>query len=129
MARKAGQLISRGSRTWLVRISLGRDPQSGTRKYHNMTVHGGLSEAQVYLNRKLQERDIGRLPRAAAIQLTHYLDQWPSVPIRWVETMPLERAVQEIGLFGNQNTVCKPTTLKWHFTVERLKERFRHFGT
>lgn len=76
MARKAGQLISRGTRTWLVRIPLGRDPQSGTRKYHNMTVHGGLREAQSYLNRKLQERDIGRLPRAAAIQLNHYLDQW-----------------------------------------------------
>jgi hypothetical protein len=28
MARKAGQLISRGSRTWLVRISLGRDPEN-----------------------------------------------------------------------------------------------------
>jgi hypothetical protein len=26
MARKAGQLISRGPRTWIVRISLGRDP-------------------------------------------------------------------------------------------------------
>jgi hypothetical protein len=76
MARKAGQLISRGPRTWLVRVSLGRDPQSGTRKYHNKTVHGGLKEAQSYLNRKLQERDIGRLPRAAAIQLNQYLDQW-----------------------------------------------------
>jgi integrase len=28
------------------------------------------------LNRKLQERDIGRLPRAAAIRLDQYLDQW-----------------------------------------------------
>ena len=54
MARKAGQLISRGPRTWLVRIPLGRDPESGTRKYHNMTVHGGLREAQSYLNRKLR---------------------------------------------------------------------------
>lgn len=52
MARKAGQLISRGTRTWLVRIPLGRDPESGTRKYHNMTVHGGLREAQSYLNRQ-----------------------------------------------------------------------------
>ena len=75
MARKAGQLISRGPRTWLVRVPLGRDPESGTRKYHNITIHGGLREAQSYLNRKLQERDIGRLPRAAAIQLNHYLDQ------------------------------------------------------
>ena len=30
MARKVGQLISRGSRTRRVRISLGRDPETGT---------------------------------------------------------------------------------------------------
>jgi len=65
MARKAGQLISRGPRTWLVRVSLGRDPETGTRKYHNRTVHGSFRQAQTYLNAKLQERDIGRLPRAA----------------------------------------------------------------
>ena len=76
MARKAGQLISRGPRTWLVRVSLGRDPETGTRKYHNRTVHGSFREAQTYLNTKLQERDIGRLPRAAAIGLDDYLDQW-----------------------------------------------------
>jgi integrase len=75
MARKAGQLISRGPRTWLVRVSLGRDPETGTRKYHNRTVHGSFREAQTYLNAKLQS-DIGRLRPAAAIRLDHYLDQW-----------------------------------------------------
>jgi len=76
MARKAGQLISRGSRTWLVRVSLGRDPETGTRKYHNQTVRGSFREAQNYLSGKLQEREIGRLPRATAISLNQYLDQW-----------------------------------------------------
>ena len=76
MARKAGQLISRGPRTWLVRVSLGRDPETGTRKYHNRTVHGSFREAQAYLHAKLQERGIGCLPRAAAIRLDDYLDQW-----------------------------------------------------
>lgn len=46
------------------------------------------------------------------------------VPVRWTHTVPLEQAVNEIGLFGNQNTVCKPTTPKWRTTVERLKERW-----
>jgi hypothetical protein len=32
------------------------------------------------------------------------------VPMRWLQTVPLEKAVKEIGLFGNQNSVCKPTT-------------------
>jgi len=49
MARKAGQLISRGPRTWLVRVSLGRDPEAGARKYHNRTVHGSFRQAQTYL--------------------------------------------------------------------------------
>lgn len=34
------------------------------------------------------------------------------VPVRWLQTVPLENSFQEIGLFGNQNTVCKPTTPK-----------------
>lgn len=46
------------------------------------------------------------------------------VPIAWDATLPLNRAVREIGLFGNQNTVCRPTTPKWRTTVERLKARF-----
>jgi hypothetical protein len=38
------------------------------------------------------------------------------------------QAFKEIGLFGNQNTVCKPTAQKWRSTVERLKERFPNFA-
>ena len=54
MARKAGQLISRGPHTWLVRVSLGRDPEMGIRKYHNKTIRGSFREAQTYLSGKLQ---------------------------------------------------------------------------
>jgi hypothetical protein len=50
------------------------------------------------------------------------------VPIQWLQTVPLEKAVKEIGFFGNQNSVCKPTTPKWRATVERLKERFPDYG-
>jgi hypothetical protein len=50
------------------------------------------------------------------------------VPIKWLQTVPLEKAVKEIGFFGNQNSVCKPTTPKWRATVERLKERFPDYG-
>jgi hypothetical protein len=49
------------------------------------------------------------------------------VPIRWLQTVPKERAFYETGLFGNQNTVCKPTTPKWRSTVDRLKQRFPEF--
>lgn len=46
------------------------------------------------------------------------------VPVEWLKVVPLDQAVKEIGFFGNQNTVCKPTALKWRSTVDRLKERF-----
>jgi hypothetical protein len=47
-----------------------------------------------------------------------------AVPVRWLDTVALENAVREVGMFGNQNTVCKPTTPKWRSTVERLKKAF-----
>lgn len=54
-----GQIIPRGERTWLVRIFLGRDPQTQKRKYEGHTVHGTKKEAQAYLNGKLREQDLG----------------------------------------------------------------------
>ena len=49
------------------------------------------------------------------------------VPMEWAQTVPFEDAFQEDGLFGNQNTVCRPTTSKWRATVERLKTKFPDF--
>ena len=46
------------------------------------------------------------------------------VPVNWIHTVQIKDAVRELGFFGNQNTVCKPTTPKWRITVERLKEIF-----
>ena len=46
------------------------------------------------------------------------------VPVEWIETVPIERAVNEVGMFGNQNTVCAPKTPKWRHTVDRLKQLF-----
>lgn len=46
------------------------------------------------------------------------------VPVQWLETVSIEHAVNEVGLFGNQNTVCAPKTPKWRHTVERLQKVF-----
>lgn len=43
------------------------------------------------------------------------------VPVRWIKTVPINQAVKETGFFGNQNTVCRPTSGKWQFTINRLK--------
>lgn len=49
------------------------------------------------------------------------------VRVHWLDVVPENNAVNEVGLFGNQNTVCQPTTPKWRHTVERLKQAFPHW--
>lgn len=49
------------------------------------------------------------------------------VRVKWLDSVQESEALNEVGLFGNQNTVCQPTTLKWRHTVERLKEKFPGF--
>ena len=46
------------------------------------------------------------------------------VRVQWLDTVPETKALNEVGLFGNQNTVCQPTAPKWRHTVERLKAYF-----
>ena len=46
------------------------------------------------------------------------------VPVRWLDTVPLERAVHRTGMFGNQNTAAAPRAPRWRTTVEQLKEAF-----
>lgn len=47
------------------------------------------------------------------------------VRVEWLDTVPESKAINEVGLFGNQNTVCQPTTPKWRHTVDQLKNYFR----
>lgn len=46
------------------------------------------------------------------------------VSVEWSETKSLADAVNETGMFGNQNSVCAPKTPKWRHTAERLKTYF-----
>jgi len=46
------------------------------------------------------------------------------VKVKWINARDATNAFNEVGLFGNQNTVCQPTTPKWRHTVERLKQAF-----
>lgn len=43
------------------------------------------------------------------------------VPVSWLHQVPESQAVNEVGLFGNQNSVARPRTPKWEHTVKRLK--------
>jgi hypothetical protein len=47
------------------------------------------------------------------------------VPVEWIATLPYDKAISQVGFFGNQNSVCKPRTSKWPFTVETLAKAFQ----
>ena len=51
------------------------------------------------------------------------------VKVDWLATVPTENAFNEVGLFGNQNTVCQPTVPKWRHTVDRLKAHFPNWNS
>ncbi len=78
MARKVGQIVGRGRRTWLVRVYNG-GPETKKRKYLNQTIHGGLRDAQAHLNKMLCERDRGRNLDSSKQTLNQYLDLWLKV--------------------------------------------------
>ncbi len=49
------------------------------------------------------------------------------VRVEWLDSVPESEAFDEVGLFGSQHTVCRPSTPKWRHTVERLKTMFRNW--
>lgn len=72
----SGQIIKRGDSARLVRIFLGRDPETGKRKYFSHVVHGTKKEALAYLNNTLRERDMGRFQEPSRVTLGEYMKQW-----------------------------------------------------
>jgi hypothetical protein len=84
---------------------------------------------------KVKASDGQNLPVTDALKDGHYHFQYLNdpekmeyfVPVEWAQTVPIEQGLKEIGLFGNQNTVCAPKTPKWRHTIERLQKAFPDF--
>jgi integrase len=66
----------------MVRIYVGRDPETGKRKYIGKAIHGGLRAAQAHLNLMLGQRDLGRNIRSSRQTLSQYLDHWLDICAR-----------------------------------------------
>src|SRR5262245_33715492 len=71
----AGQIIRKGDRKWLVRVSLGRDGK-GKRRYFNRLIHGTKKDAEAFRNRTLTEISEGRFVAPSRHTLDDYLDEW-----------------------------------------------------
>lgn len=55
----AGQLIPRGKNVWLIRVFLGRDPQTQKKLFDNRTFHGTKKDAERVMAEIVRERDLG----------------------------------------------------------------------
>lgn len=87
----AGQIVKRGDRRYLIRVYLGRDPDTGKRKYRSQTIHGTKKEAGRKLRKLLTSADNGKLPIREIGTVDDYLDVWldtvakPSVRARTLD--------------------------------------------
>lgn len=82
MARQVGQIIPRGPQRWLVRVPLGRDLETGQRRYLNHTVAGPLGAARDYLHTQLSEHGPRSGRAEAPPTLNDYLDRWLALAAR-----------------------------------------------
>lgn len=114
-------MLDPGDRIWV------RIPQAGY-------VGVGIVESHVARADEFQiEVDGVSKPCLSVLSKGHYHRAQVSDPevaehfvrVNWLESRPIEQAYHETGLFGQQNSVCKPKSPKWRHTVERLKAVFK----
>ena len=72
----AGQIIKRAEKKYVLRVFLGRNPDTGKRRYLNKTVHGTKKQAEQALTALLRSKDTGTLAEPTAHTLDSYLTHW-----------------------------------------------------
>ena len=119
------KLLSPGDRVWV------KIPKTG---YVGV---GIVKESVQAVNEFQVETPDGERPCLEVLQhANHYLQKANDperaeyfVRVDWLDTVPTNNAFNEVGLFGNQNSVCQPSTPKWRHTVERLKTHFQKWDS
>ena len=110
-------LLSEGDRIWV------NIPHTGYVGVGIVTEKAAMAKAVAFLvngdQKSFNQIDTkgNYLSHADNVEKAEYV-----VRVNWVKTVDKQNAVKELGFFGNQNTVCRPVTDKWDFTVERLKK-------
>ena len=72
-----GQIYTRGdgkNRRYLVRIYLGRDPDTGKQKFLRHTIHSTKKDAETWLNAKLREIELGEYVAPSTVTFGELLD-------------------------------------------------------
>ena len=130
-ARKYG-FISAGGGSWYSKTLnlLSADDRIWVNIPHNGYVGVGVVTKEAVLARDAVFAENGTEVRMRELSLKGSYFYSPDDPekaeyvvqVRWLKTVRKSEAVKELGFFGNQNSVCRPTAERWTFTVERLKK-------
>ena len=117
------KMLSPGDRVWVkipktgyVGVGIVKEAVQSVRDFNVGTPEGERPGLEVLEHRELYQRSADDPEKAEYF-----------VKVDWLNTVPINKAINEVGLFGNQNTVCQPSTLKWRHTVERLKTYFQNW--
>ena len=62
--------------SWEVQVYLGKDPETGRKRYHSETVKGSWSQAQRRLTEVLREMDTGTFVEPSRLSFGEYMEQW-----------------------------------------------------
>ncbi len=118
------KMLKPGDRVWV------KDPAFG---YVGV---GEVTGTAVPVKEFTVSTSLGEKPALEVLETAEHLKQHADsaekaeyfVPVTWVQAVnsPSD-AFEEVGLFGNQNTVCQPRTPTWRHTVDRLKAHFRNW--
>lgn len=118
--------LSKGDRIWVnipqtgyVGVGIVEEPAVMTKDFYVKTEDGELpiTKAPLKLDEQTKEDYLKRY--ASDEEKAEYF-----VRVKWIHSYPIRQAVSELGFFGNQNSVCKPRSSKWLFTVDTLKKKW-----
>lgn len=70
------EIKKRSNKRYLVRVFLGRDPQTGRVQYHSKIIKGNRKEAQNYANKIETQVSTGQYVASTTMTLDEYLDKW-----------------------------------------------------
>ncbi|MBJ6980046.1 hypothetical protein [Luteimonas sp. MC1895] len=113
-------LLEPGARVWVNRPGFG---YVGVAEVLGAPIGGSEFMVDTNAGRK-RYLDVSAVGEALREQDFHPEKAELFVPVRWLSVRGASEAVREAGLFGNQNSVAKPTAASWPHTVARLKVEF-----
>jgi protein-tyrosine-phosphatase len=118
--------LSKGDRVWVnipqtgyVGVGIVEEPAVMAKDFMVKTEKGEVPITEAPLKLDEQTRKDYLMKYAEDEEKAEYF-----VKVKWLRNFPIKQAVSELGFFGNQNSVCKPRSSKWLFTVDTLKKKW-----